>query len=210
MRFWVIPGSSRVVRGQALGREQYGWPWQKHSQTYFVTLHPQPLASVSRFKVRRICFASLLDYHPPSLPLSQLMPISFSRLPPLLILATLTTFHISFDNMATAKVSYKKSGKQSSKWMKRKKWNYLDIALLLPLLEIPQGVCVRWLLHPLDHLGEDFCDDDALKVDGWVGLVGYDPWVGGGLVGAGCAAAPPFTHQPPLVAPPAGLVAAAY
>ena len=37
-----------------------------------------------------------------------------------------------------------------------------------------------------------------------MGLVGYDPWVGGGLVGAGCAAAPPFTHQPPLVAPPAG------
>ena len=36
-------------------------------------------------------------------------------------------------------------------------------------------------------MGEDVCDDDALKVDGWVGLVGYDPWVGGGLVGAGCA-----------------------
>ena len=41
---------------------------------------------------------------------------------------------------------------------------------------------------------EDFCDDDALKVDGWVGLVGYDPWVGGGLVGAGCAGA---TFHPP-------------
>ena len=55
------------------------------------------------------------------------------------------------------------------------------------MLEIPQGVCVSWLLHPLDHLGEDVCDDDALKVGGWVCLVGYDPWVGGGLVGAGCA-----------------------
>ena len=33
-----------------------------------------------------------------------------------------------------------------------------------------------------------FCDDDALRVG-----PAYDPWVGGGLVGAGCAA-PPFTR----------------
>jgi len=38
----------------------------------------------------------------------------------------------------------------------------LDIALLLPLLEIPQGVCIRWLLHPLDHL--IFCEEVDIVV----------------------------------------------
>ena len=167
--FWVIPGSSRVVRGQALGREQYGWPWQKHSQTYFVTLHPQPLASVSRFKVRRICFASLLDYHPPSLPLSQLMPISFSRLPPLLILATLTTFHISFDNMATVIVLDKKSGKQTRKGMKWKKTKLPWHRTSPSTVGNPSRCLYLLALAPTGSpRGEDFCDDDALKVGGWV------------------------------------------
>ena len=72
-----------------------------------------------------------------------------------------------------------------------KKKIHLHITFLFPLLEVSQGICVCRLLYPLYHLQEkifQFCDDDALRVG-----PAYDPWVGGGLVGAGCAA-PPFTR----------------
>jgi hypothetical protein len=38
---------------------------------------------------------------------------------------------------------------------------YLDITLLLPLWELPEGCELRWVLHPLDHLSHK----DKLKGD---------------------------------------------